>query len=89
MNELISNAFKHAFNDLENANLAISISSNSDQLIVSVRDNGVSFDPMNVDKRNSLGMNLIDSLSDQLSADVDYESNGDLSLIHISEPTRH
>lgn len=86
MNELISNAFKHAFSDLENANLTISISSNSDQLKVSVRDNGVGFDPNKIDKRNSLGMNLIDSLSDQLSADVGYESNGNGTTVNLAIP---
>ena len=86
MNELISNAFKHAFSELENANLAISLSSNGNELNVSVRDNGVGFDPNKIDKRNSLGMNLIDSLSDQLSADVGYESSGNGTTVNLAIP---
>ncbi|MFZ9028082.1 MAG: histidine kinase dimerization/phosphoacceptor domain -containing protein [Crocinitomicaceae bacterium] len=86
MNELISNAFKHAFSDLNKANLAIVISSKNERLEVSVRDNGKGFNPNKIDKRNSLGLNLIDSLSDQLSANIAFDSSGNGTVVTLDLP---
>lgn len=86
MNELISNAFKHAFTDLDKASLNVSINSKDDHLEVCVRDNGKGFNFREIDKRNSLGMNLIDSLSDQLSADLTYKSDENGTAITLDVP---
>lgn len=86
MNELISNAFKHAFKDMNSAQLNISTSLKTNMLIVSVSDNGVGFNPEKTDKQNSLGLNLIDNLSDQLGANVEYVTSDKGTSISISVP---
>lgn len=86
MNELISNAFKHAFDDHENARLKITIEQNPSMMNIQVEDNGKGFNEQSVDRMNSLGLNLIDSLAEQLSSEIDYVSTDRGTRVYLSVP---
>lgn len=76
LNELISNALKHAFPGDENGELTVRLSENasSGELMLSVQDNGVG---MNEEKtraqRASFGWELVETLSKKLKAQLDVE----------------
>ncbi|WP_191963430.1 tetratricopeptide repeat-containing sensor histidine kinase [Pseudotamlana haliotis] len=75
LNEIVTNAIKHAYKDNPNPKLEISALSNEKGLHVEVSDNGKGFGPTERQKKNSLGLQLINSLIDQLDGSVNIESN--------------
>lgn len=80
VNEVITNAFKHAFKNIDDSKLTINLSEEDDQLEISIIDNGVGIpeDIQNA-KDSSLGFHLIELLSEQLYADKVYKKNPDVS----------
>lgn len=78
VNELISNTLKHAFPDSRSGIVYLGLQQDgeSGQIILTVRDNGVGF-PEDVDFRNveSLGMELVCTLTDQLEGTITLERN--------------
>jgi len=81
LNELVSNAFKHAFPNNNNGNILIKFECNSiKEMILTVNDDGVGL-PKNIDiyKTQSMGMQLISALAVQLNAKIRVNrSNGTL-----------
>lgn len=67
LNELITNAFKYAFKDVEHPKLSVHIKRNvNNQLSITVRDNGPGFTDANiVQSTNSFGLSLISQLVSQ------------------------
>ena len=77
LNELISNALKHAFPDGRAGEICINLHSNQEkQLTLSVRDNGVGL-PEELDFRNteSLGLQLVCTLTAQLKGTITLDSS--------------
>lgn len=80
MNEIITNCYKHAFINLDEGKIFISIrkDNNSDGYLLMVKDNGIGL-PQNYNKNksNSIGFDLIYGLSEQLDGNVTINtSNG-------------
>jgi len=78
INELVSNALKHAFPTDKKGEICISLSSNPDRkLVLVVSDNGVGL-PTDLDFQNttSLGLQLVSTLTAQLRGTVELNSNG-------------
>ena len=78
INELVSNSLKHAFIDGREGEIRIELRSDRDhQLTLIVGDNGVGF-PRDLDFRSteSLGMQLVNTLTNQLDGTVELHSNG-------------
>lgn len=79
VNEIISNALKHAFIGRKNENKRIKIAAFEEEqkVIISIEDNGVglpkNFEP---EKSDSLGMQLIYTLIEQLEGNIDMSSEG-------------
>jgi len=75
LNELITNIYKHAFNDGK-GNVLVSIEKIKNRHQIKVKDNGVGL-PENLDlkKSTSLGMNLITGLCHQIRATFNYKNN--------------
>lgn len=71
VNELISNALKHAFKNefQKNPNITIDISEVDDEVYLQVSDNGVGIPDSFGSESYSMGYNLIDALLKQLDAD--------------------
>lgn len=69
-NEIISNAFKHAFPGRKKGTITLRLKrSGKESLVFSVIDDGIGFpDDMEEYKKKSLGMRLIESLAGQLRA---------------------
>lgn len=69
-NELLSNAFKHAFKNNDNPELHVVLNF-EDALIFEVKDNGQGV-PESTNNADSFGMELVQSLVVQLNASLDY-----------------
>jgi PAS domain S-box-containing protein len=76
MNELISNALKHAFPNGRNGVISISGGEEGDLITLVVRDNGIGI-PAGLDWKNttSLGMRLVTSLIDQVDGTIVLDRN--------------
>lgn len=76
VNELVSNALKHAFSTIETGGrIEVDLVGGSDrQFTLMVRDNGIGF-PENLDFRNteSLGLELVCTLTEQLRGTIELE----------------
>lgn len=77
INELVSNAFKHAFPAERAGKLNIEFAAGANgQLALIVRDDGVGIPPtFDIRKSDSLGMQLVNSLVGQLQGTIDIQSN--------------
>jgi two-component sensor histidine kinase len=85
VNELVSNALKHAFVDGRAGEIRVGLLSDGDNLVhLSVADNGVGF-PGQVDFQNteSLGMQLVNTLVHQLDGQIELH-NGDGTRFEIA-----
>ena len=90
VNELVSNTLKHAFVDRAEGRVVIRLQRQSDNhYCLSVTDDGVGL-PSNVDLRqtDSLGLKLVDGLTDQLHGSLSVK-NGQGSSFEVTFPTDH
>lgn len=75
LNELITNAYKHAFTETENAVIAISLKKDGNRIILRVKDNGKGLPAdFEIDQPASLGTTLIHTLVQQLNGDLEVSS---------------
>ncbi len=76
INELLSNALKHAFPDGRQGEITISFTQDGDDCILVITDNGIGF-PSGQDfkKNGSLGLQLVDTLTNQLMGQITYDSS--------------
>ena len=85
VNELVSNCFKYAFSDKTEGNIKISFEKDGDSKILVVHDSGKGL-PRDLDFRNtdSLGLQLVVTLVDQIDGDIKYEfANGSQFIINF------
>ena len=78
LNELITNALKHAFNDGRSGTIRVAFERiEGGRLRLTVSDDGVGLPP-GYDVRNSesLGLQLVSTLSDQLDAELEIDGRG-------------
>ncbi len=77
VNELVSNALKHAFPNGRPGQITVALRRENGTYVLSVKDDGVGF-PKDVDFRNtpSLGLQLVNTLVSQLDGSVELISNG-------------
>lgn len=67
LNELVTNAYKHAFPQTEWGEIEINIFVESNELFLNVNDNGVGFPPdFDAEKSQSLGLTMVNLLTEQL-----------------------
>jgi len=86
VNEIILNAYEHAFEEGERGHIKISMKQEQGQITVCIRDNGrgLSSD-FNHQKNDSIGFTIIETLVKQLQADIDVSSEEGLSIIFSFE----
>ena len=76
VNELITNSYLHAYDEADNGKIEIKMREEPEHYILDVKDDGQGFDPGQLkDKSESMGMMIINSLVNQLKADIDVSSN--------------
>lgn len=76
VNELVSNAFKHAFKGVEQPRIAVSLAQNGRGLELAVADNGTGIQhPDDLQKPASFGMKLVRTLVLQLNAQLHIEQH--------------
>lgn len=84
INEIVSNACKHAFTGRESGNITIRFTKEGEQFRLELKDDGVGM-PVNTDFSTfkSLGMNLIHALSSQLGAHLEIKVEGGVQFTLI------
>ncbi len=92
INELISNALKHAFPNQQVGKISIALHNAGNSIEMTIRDNGIGL-PDNLDWRNtdSLGLSLVhDLVTEQLEGDITLERDrGTVFKIKFTQLTLH
>jgi PAS domain S-box-containing protein len=87
LNELITNAHKHAFDKKDGGTISISCQAERDKIYLEVKDNGKGLpEDLEIQNTNSLGLKLIDTLSQQLDGKYNLSSkNGTEFRMHFTK----
>ncbi len=91
INELISNALKHAFPENRPGQIRIELRKEQEKFLLIVADNGVGF-PKDMDfhQSKSLGVQLVNMLTEQLNGTIDLHSDGKTEFrVLFSPPKRN
>lgn len=71
LNELIVNAYKHAFKTRESGNIYVETHIKENRIQLLVRDDGIGFpEGFDIDEATSMGMTLVNTLIQQLNGDI-------------------
>jgi len=83
VNEILSNAYKHAFRGRKHGTIGISMTEDTGKLRIAVRDDGIGFpEEFDIDRANSLGLKLIRTLvQHQLKGSVTFSSHNGTEVI--------
>ncbi|MEO8759659.1 MAG: sensor histidine kinase [Bacteroidia bacterium] len=84
LNELVTNAFKHAFKNQDNGKIEIGFKQVNNQITFCVSDTGSGMDSKNL-QSSSMGMSLITSLIEQIDGTLEYKNNNGSTFL-ISFP---
>ena len=75
LNELITNSYKHAFENRDKGTIKICLSKEGKTIVLSVQDNGVGLpDDFDIQNESSLGMTLVNTLVKQLEGELKVSS---------------
>ncbi len=87
INEAVSNAIKYACPNAANCQISVEMAvSTANKCRITIRDNGLGYQPTLQGSRRGLGMYLIDRLSRQLNATVSWEiDQGTIFTLEFSE----
>jgi len=80
INELISNALKHAFTDKDEGELKISLKEKNELLKVVVKDNGKGIENIDLMQKKSFGYSLVQSFARKLDAAIDFNFDNGFSI---------
>jgi len=85
LNELIVNAFKHAFeDDAKSGNIFVNIHKQEDTVCMQVKDDGIGFpEDFDLENASSLGMTLINTLIQQLQGEISVK-NEDGAIFEVT-----
>jgi two-component sensor histidine kinase len=85
LNELISNAFKHAYENQPNPTLAVNLAHpGAHELNIRIRDNGPGMRSSDEKQRKTFGMKIVTTLIKELKGTLDVKSeNGTTYELHI------
>jgi PAS domain S-box-containing protein len=87
INELVSNAIKHAFDD-KGGEIMVTFKKQNDLFVLSVADNGKGLpDEIDFMAADSLGIQLVNVLSDQIDGKVTVENNQGLKVTIAFKPS--
>ncbi len=80
INELVTNILKHAFPNQDDGNIYVELKTIHNDLYLKIDDDGVGMPLLNAKESSSFGYQLIHSLSDQISSDLNIESSEGTSV---------
>lgn len=83
VNELITNAYKHAFTNKKEGIIEVSLIENNKQVFLTIKDNGQGFDK-NVIPKNSIGMDILNGLIEQINGTCNLTSDEKGTTFKIS-----
>ena len=87
LNETITNAVKHAFTDINEPAITLSVTRDEDNFTLNIIDNGIGIaEDIDMDSSNTLGSKIIKTLVRQLSGDLQIKSGADGTRISITCP---
>jgi PAS domain S-box-containing protein len=76
MNELISNALKHAFKERQKGTVAVTVSRTDDMITIKVKDDGIGIPGgADIDKSKTMGFELVKGLVNQLGGTVQFRQD--------------
>lgn len=81
LNELITNSFKHAQKEGQKLKIEISLKQVKNSVELKVSDNGPGFSEIELEKSNSLGLELIKSLVEQIEGNHQFTNNNGLHFV--------
>jgi two-component sensor histidine kinase len=85
VNELVTNSFKYAYENIERPSLKINLQ-NEQNITLQVQDNGIGFDEKAVARKDSFGKELIKGLSKQIRGKTKYlNQNGTFFELKIEK----
>jgi two-component sensor histidine kinase len=88
LNELITNAIKHAFSDLDSPEISISLKRVKDSLVeLTVKDNGKGLTNSSEESEDGIGLSLIRSLVEQLDGTCLFENSNGMTF-HMVIPNK-
>jgi len=77
INELVSNAFKHAFPDGESGKIHVKLDNKLDRYTIVVKDNGIGIpDDVDIGNTKTLGLQLVNDLVNQIDGSYEIQSDG-------------
>lgn len=82
LNELVSNAFKYAFSNIDQGILTCRLKRENGEIVITVKDNGPGIDEgKNLFSAETLGLIMVNSLVTQLKASLEMRNNGGAEFI--------
>jgi len=75
LNELLANSFKHAFKNRETGLIQITLKRENNEYFFEYQDDGVGIENLNVKEYKSLGIRLVNRLSNQLNTQVIFKND--------------
>lgn len=76
VNEVITNAYKHAFKDKKAGTISFNLKEKNTEIIIEVMDNGIGIPEGMLKQGGSLGTHLINVLCEQISGTGEYKNTG-------------
>lgn len=74
LNELLTNSYKHAFKNKSDGQIHVSFVNDNNTILMTVKDNGIGL-PTDYKQKQSLGVTVIESLSEQLDGSFNFSNN--------------
>ncbi|MDZ7680460.1 MAG: ATP-binding protein [Fodinibius sp.] len=75
VNEVVTNAYKHAFKNRQEGEIAVKLQENNEEVLIEVIDNGVGLpDDFVQEDSLSIGMTLIRKLTQQLEGEIAFSN---------------
>lgn len=85
LNELVSNAYEHAFAGREYGEIEITLASTGDEITLQIKDDGIGMKGYEPNQpRDSLGITLVETLVQQLEGSLDVETSAGGTVFTIT-----
>ena|GEM_PF-2192646 len=85
VNELLTNIFKHAYNDKESGDVLVSLSEKNEKIYVQIKDDGAGLpEDFDLETPQTVGLTLVRTLVSQLEGNLDYTSDNGETVFTLS-----